>query len=295
MQPDGSISATVEPGGHEIELTRPGFKPRILRFSAKAGQSIAFGGNDVVVDDLPTGRMTITSRTPANATIVLRRSGGTETAVQGRVADLPEGDYTLIASAAGYRDKSMPVRITEGTPASIDINLVAIPQIVRMEGWDDPMGWNPEGDWYHRKGGSFVLFRGSSSRGTIQFTARHRGRQLGFFGGGRIRWVVNYVDAQNYDLFELDGKNISWKRFRDGRASAGKQAPHGVKIQEETYRLTLEVGASRFVGMIFDGKGWKPLPELDDDSPDSSQGRFGFFLPNNEEMWLADFAFNPTE
>jgi hypothetical protein len=293
LEPDGSVTMTVAPGDYRIELTRPGFKTKSLRFSAKAGQSIAFGGDDVRVSDPVAGRITIASRSPADATVVLRRAA-TETLLQGRAAEVPEGDYTLIASAPGYRDKSVPVRIAEGSPVALDVELVAIPQIVRMEGWDNPAAWKPEGDWYYRKGGGAVLFNGSSDRGTIHFTARHKGKQLALFGGGRIRWVANYVSPQNYDLYELDGKNLSWRRFKNGSAGPEKQAPHGVKINSETYRLTLEVGAGRFAGMLFDGTGWKPLPALHEDNP-ASEGRFGFFLPNNEEMWLSDFVFKPVE
>ena len=294
LQPDGSVTATVAPGEHGIEFTRQGFKPKTLHISARSGQTIALGGSDVQVNDALTGKLTITTRSPANATVVLRR-GGTEIHVSDREAELPEGDYTLIATASGYRDESRPVRIAERAPAVVDVKLVAIPQVVRMEGWDDPKGWKLEDGWHKRKGGMFVLFKGSSSKGTIQFTARHKGRQLPIFRGGQIRWVVNYVDAQNYDLYELDGQKLAWKRFVDGKPGAEKQAPHGVKIQDATYRLTMEVGSGQLAGKIFDGKTWKPLPLLDGSNANPREGKFGFLLPNNEEMWLTDFVFKPNE
>ena len=115
------------------------------------------------------------------------------------------------------------------------------------------------------------------------------------FRGGQIRWVVNYVDARNYDLYELDGQKLSWKRFVDGKPGPDKQAPHGVKIQDDTYRMIVEVGSGQLNGKIFDGKTWKALPPLDASNTISKEGRFGFFLPNNEEMWLTDFEFKPNE
>jgi hypothetical protein len=200
-----------------------------------------------------------------------------------------------VATAAGYRELSSPLRITEGNPISLDVELAAIPQVVRMEGWNEPKGWALQNGWYHRKGGEFVLFKGSSSRGAIQFTARHRGRQLPMFRGGQLRWVVNYQDARNYELYEMDGQKVVWKRFQDGRPGPAKQAPHGVKIQGETYRLIVEVGPGQPVTKIFDGKVWQPLPPLAGNATNSVEGQFGFYLPENEEMWLTDFVFRPLE
>jgi hypothetical protein len=93
----------------------------------------------------------------------------------------------------------------------------------------------------------------------------------------------------------LDGERLSWKRFQDGKAVAQRQAPHGVRIQNETYRLALEAGSAPFAGKIFDGAAWKALPTLNANTSRPADSRFGFYLPNNEEMWLADFVFKPIE
>jgi hypothetical protein len=290
LQPNGGLELTIPPGTHRIEFTRPGFKPKSRQFSAQAGQTITLAGNDVLVNEGTTGRLTITSRVPPNSRVMLRQ-GGLEVPITGREAEVPEGDYTLIASAEGFRDFSRAVRIANGSPAVMDIQLARIPQVVRMEGWDNPGGWKLENGWYNRKGGNFALFKPSSPAGTVQFTARHRGRQFPAFRGGRIRWVINYADASNYELYELDGQRLYWRRFAGGQPGAEKQAPHGVRIQNDTYRLVLDIGTGQGPGKIFDGTTWKPLPAL----AEPGEGRFGFYLPNEEEMWLIDFSFNPTE
>jgi hypothetical protein len=46
-------------------------------------------------------------------------------------------------------------------------------------------------------------------------------------------------------------------------------------------------------GKIFDGQTWMPLPRLGTLAP--REGRFGFFLPGNEEVWISGFEFRPKE
>ena len=291
---DGSLSTTVSEGDHTIGLTREGYQMKSLRISARAGQTVTLGAPELAVDSPNTGKLTITARSPANARVVLQR-GESEIPIGGREAEVPEGDYTLLATAPGFRDLSQPVHISEPLPASAAVVLVAIPQIVRMEGWDDPQGWRLENGWYQRKGGSFVLFKPSARNGTYEFTARHKSRQLPFFGGGQIRWVLNYnKEPQDYDLYEIDGDKLSWKRIIDGKQGAQRQARHGVKIKDETYRLILEVGSGQFTGKLYDGQTWKTLPQLEVGAL-NTDGRFGFYLPNNDEMWLTDFVFKPKE
>jgi hypothetical protein len=292
LQPDGSLIATVSEGEHTIELARPGYKPKSLRVPFKAGQTVNLSGNQVMVDAPTTGKLTVASRSPGNARVILRRDG-IDTPIPGRDAEVPEGSYTLIATAPGYRDDSRSVTIAEGTSASVDVKLVSIPQIVRMEGWEDPAGWRLEDPWYTRKGGEFVLFKASANEGTIQFTARHKGRQLLVFGGGRIQWVENFVDMHNYDLYQIDKERLSWKRVVNGRPGPEQREPHRVTIKDDTYRLQLEVSSGQMTGKIFDGQTWMPLPRLGTLAP--REGRFGFFLPGNEEVWISGFEFRPKE
>ena len=293
LQPDGTLRATIAPGEHVIELTRAGFRPRIVRVSAKAGETVSVSGAEVLVSDANTGKLTISSRTPATASVILRR-GSNDTPISERDMELPEGDYTLIAAAPGFRGESRPVHIDGSNPAVVDVRLTAIPQIVHMEGWEDPNAWRLDNGWYTRKGGSFVLFQGLSNAGTIEFTARHKGRQLPIFRGGHISWVVRYIDARNYDLYELDEQKISWKRFVDGKPGTEKQQPLGVKIKDQTFRVRVDVGGPEIMTQIFDGQAWKALPEVAA-SGAAPAGRFGFYLAGDDELWFKDFAFNPKQ
>jgi PEGA domain-containing protein len=290
---DGVLQTPVSPGEHSLEMSRPGYKSKTLRFSARAGQTIAFAANEVSLKDAATGRISIPSRTPAAAVVVLRKENA-EYPVNGREAEIPEGLYTLVATAAGFREQVRSVKIAADAPATLDVKLLAIPQPVRMEGWDDAAAWKQENGWYSHKGGNFVMFRSSSPSGTVEFIARRKGRALPLFKGGQVRWVANYVDARNYDLYELDGQKLSWQRFVNGQPGPAKQAPHGIKIKDDTYRVMLDVGTSPETGKIFDGSAWRPLPVLAAASTNSA-GRFGFYLPGNDELWLSGFVFKPAE
>jgi hypothetical protein len=245
------------------------------------------------VDGAATGKVVITSRSPANAKIMLR-GRGTEIAVSGREAEVPEGTYTLVATAPGHRDQSQQVRVMGSVPALVGIKLTALPQARYMEGWEQPQAWTLQDGWYTRKGGMFVMYDASASNGLYQFAARHKGRALPLLRGGQIQWVANYVDDQNYDLYQLDGERISWRRVVDGVIEAEKRAEHGVKIKDQTYRLQLEVSSGRMAARIRDGQVWRPLPRLESNAA-ARPGRFGFFLPGNEQIWLSEFEFRPRE
>ena len=292
--PGGSLVATLHEGEHRIELTRPGFQPKSLRVTLQAGKTVTLSGSDVSVDNQVTGKLVLTSRSPASAKVALQ-GHGSEIPVPGPETEAPEGDYTLVASAPGYRELSKPVRIAEGIPVSLEIRLPLIPQPVHMEAWDEPSGWKLENGWYTRKGGMFLLYRPSAKTGAFQFMARHKGKQLALFGGGNIQWVVRYVDARNYDLYQIDKERLSWRRVVNGKPGPEKKALHRVAIKEETYRLELEISPGEFSGKIYDGQSWKALPRLDDEVPHPLDSRFGLFLPGNEEMWVNGVEFKPRE
>jgi hypothetical protein len=292
LRADGGMSLTVSEGEHTIELTRQGFRPKSVKLQVKAGQTVNLSGGDVQVSEVPSGTVVIAVRAPANARIILRR-GSTETVVTGREQVVPEGDYQLLATAPGYRDDTQQLRIRDRETVSIEINLVARPQIVRMEGWEESRGWQLLNGWFTRKGGNFLLFKSSSNTGTYHFSARHRGRQLGLFSGGRIQWVAHYVDQNHYDLYQLDTERLSWRRVANGRPGAEKREPHRIKISNETYQLQLDVSPGQLVGRIFDGQNWRGLPRLEERG--APGGRFGLYLPGNDEVWIQNFEFRPKE
>lgn len=292
LAPNGSLKTTVSEGDHSVQLTRPGFRPKSLRVAVKAGQTVTVKGSETTVDHPTTGRLVLTGRSPAEAAVVLRRDGS-EIPVLGRGVEVPEGEYTLVASAAGYHDQSRPVRIAENALFSVDIRLASIPQPVHMDGWDDPAAWRLENGWYTRKGGNFVLFQPSSKTGTWHLTARSKGKR--FFGGSRIRWITHYVDEQNYDLYQMDKENLSWRRVVDGKPGPEKKRPHGANIEDDTFHLDFDVSSGAFGGKVFNGQKWIRLPRLEDPVAQAAPGRFGLFLPGNEEIWVTGVEFKPTE
>jgi hypothetical protein len=247
-----------------------------------------------MAEELVTGKLVVASRNPATAKVVLRRRDGTETPITDQ-AEEPEGDYTLIATAPGFKDQTLPVHIAEGTPASVDVRLVHILVKMHMEGWDKPGAWKLQEGWYTRKGGNFALFNASSNAGTYQFTARLGSRQFPIFRGEHVQWVVNYVDDKTYELYQMDKDKVTWKRFINGKPGPEKREAHRVNIKDDTYRLLFETGSGQVVQKVFDGQTWQPLPQLSDGGANPSGGKFGFYLPGNDEIRISDFEFTPKE
>ena len=291
LQADGSLTATLKEGEHIIDFKRPGYKPKSVKLPMKAGQTTNLSGREVMVDEVVTGKLVVASRNPANAKLVLRRRDGTEIPITDQ-AEEPEGDYTLIATAPGFKDQTLPVHIAEGTPASVDVRLVHILVKMHMEGWENPGAWKQQEGWYSRKGGNFALFNASSIAGTYQFTARP-GNQ--FLRGGHVQWVVNYVDNKNYELYQMDKDKVTWKRFVNGKPGPEKREAHRINIKDETYRFLLEASSGQVVQKVFDGQTWQPLPQLSEGGANPSGGKFGFYLPGNDEIRISDFEFTPKE
>ena len=292
LNPDGTLEVALKEGEHSVELIRPGYQPKLLRVAVEAGKTLRIERNVVKVEQRLTGKLLLASRTPLGARVFLRQDE-IEIPVVGKGVEAPEGDYTLVASASGYRDQSQPVHIAESTPVTMHVNLSAIPQPVHMEGWEDQAAWKPDNGWYTRKGGMFSLYRPSARTGVWQFTARTNGRKL--FGSSRITWVMHYVDENNYELFEIDKENLSLRRVVDGKPGPEIKKPHRASLKDETYHLQLEISPGGFGGKVFSGDRWIKLPAFENGQQDFAETRFGLLLPGSNEIWVTDVQFTPME
>jgi hypothetical protein len=139
-----------------------------------------------------------------------------------------------------------------------------------------------------------VLFPAVPSSGTIVFTAM---RQAGLLGKGRIQWLVGYSDDKsNYILFGIDKKNIHRLEMAGGKKVKDSEKTIALKTaapKELQYTVKVEISPETVVTSIRQGSDWVVVDTWPASGLNPANGKFGFYLPNNDEVYLSNFSFTP--
>jgi serine/threonine-protein kinase len=284
VQPDGTLTvATVNPGDHIVELRKDRFKPRQMKRSFVAGAAVSLAAGDVALDAAP-GELRITF-TPADAQVTLAKAGEAPVRVSnGGMLSLSAGSYTLTAKAADNLNfaRSSTVEVVAGQSRTLDLSLAPS----GMSKWNDPAGWKQEKSSFVRKGGDFVMYGLSPTSGTFVFSAMlARGR--------RLQWVLNCIDVNNYVLFQMDENNFYRTVVRNGEKGVETKIPH--KGDKKSFRilfqtLQIRVGPNEITHQIRQGEGWAVLDRWTQPGSNLSLGKFGFFIPGNDQVALSSFG-----
>jgi hypothetical protein len=289
--PDGSFSlSAIQPGDHTIELRREQYLPKRVQRSFHAGQAVVLAGADVV---LAAANGTIRlKRDPPSATITYRRGDETEShEAPGNQIELPAGSYAFSASAPGFAEFTTRVQLAASENREVDFTLArerpAAPPPVAASGmaeFEDAPKWKKEGDSWIHKGGGFVPYK-LPPKGVFTFTVQP-------LKGGKIRWCIQYLDAKNYLLFEMDRKNFWAGVIQKGQRLERVKAPHNLGNQK-AFTIQIEVTPDRLVQKAQVGNQWKVLDTFVEEGRDFTQGKFGFLIQGNDEIAISDFKFLP--
>ncbi len=296
---DGSFAAnSVPPGDHTIELRKDQFLPRRLQRQFVAGHAVAVQGADAALT-AAIGTVKL-NRTPADAQVVYRRGDETQShELRGNQTDLPAGSYVFTARAPGYTDKTERLQVSPGETASLQLALAKVvvvaapppPKSFGMADFEDANAWSKQGDLWVHKGEGVVPFK-LPTNGTFTFTVRllHGGS---LFRGGRIRWAVQYVDAKNYDLFELDRKVLSSKVIEGGKTYDRGKFEHGLNDKEMSYTVQVDVSPGQLVHRLKNGDNWLVLDTWKEPGRKFNEGKFVFLTQGGDQIGLSDFEFVP--
>ena len=277
VQPDGTLSiSTVNPGDHTVELRKDRFKPRQFTKHFVAGAAVAIAAPDAAMEATP-GEVKITFA-PADSKIALVKGDHLTIVNSGVPLSLAPGTYTLTARTGDGFTSSASLEVTAGQSRTINLSLAPH----GMSNWDEPGAWRREGDSFLRKGGDFVLYGDVPASGTFVFSAMPaKGRWL--------QWVLNYSDPKNYLLFQMDENNFYRSVIRNGQKSDEIIVPH--KIDKKALRtLHIRVSATDIVHQVRRGDSWTVLDHWTQPGTNLSQGKFGFYIPGNEQVELSSFS-----
>ena len=291
IQDDGSFHHSgIAEGEHQIEIRRERFAPKVLRRSFAAGQTVQLSAAEVALQPA-TGRLQVVV-TPRDAQLMIARPGESPRPLAGASVELPEGTYVLIARAPDHADSSQTVQIVAGQTRTVKVELARAKGATRpptsvpsgMALWGG--GWVEEGGWFFHRGGNFVLSQIPKVDGRITFTAILR-------KGRRLRWVVNYTDERNYDLFELDRRSFYHTVVRNGKRTERPRVSHTLGDWQYC-SIQIEVTPASIVHRLRKGEEWVVVSQVPGEpGRDYTEGKFGFYIPGDDQVGLSHFIFTP--
>ncbi len=275
VQPDGSFTAAnIVPGDHVVELRKDRFKPKRIQKRVVAGANVALTPSEATLE-AATGEVKITF-TPADAAVSLTKAGEAPIKVtSGSALNLPPGTYTLSARTADNVTRTSTIEIVAGQSKTVDLPLGPS----GMSLWDNPAGWKQDQGGFVHKGGDFVLYGASPTSGTFVFSAMLQ-------KGHRLQWVVNYVDAQNYILFQMDENNFYRSVLRNGQKTDEAKFPF--KSEKKSFHtIQIHISPTEIDHQIKGGDSWVALDKWS--GTNLSGGKFGFYIPGSDQVALSNF------
>jgi tetratricopeptide (TPR) repeat protein len=277
IQPDGTLSvSTVNPGDHTVELRKERFKPRQFKKHFVAGEAISLAAADAALE-AAAAELKITFA-PADAKVAIVKGDLLTIVSSGVPLNLAPGTYTLTARTADRFTRSTTLDVIGGQSKTLDLSLAPN----GMSKWDDPGAWKHEGDSFTRKGGDFALYQVVPASGTFVFSAM-------LTKGRLLQWVFNYTDSKNYVLFQMDDNNFYRSVIHNGNKSDEIIVPH--KGEKKSFRtLHIRVTPTELVHQIKQGNSWTVLDRWTQPGANLSLGKFGFYIPGNDQVALSSFA-----
>jgi hypothetical protein len=273
----------LSPGEHVIELSRESYKPKRLTKQFAAGETLELSEGDLALE-AALGVLQI-DRFPPESEITITRGGEAQArSVRETTLNLPEGTYTLKATATNYQPRTQVAQVVAGQTRRVDLRLTG-EQKSGIALWENPDRWLRDGNWFVRRGGGFALCSISPAAGRFLFTVTLR-------RGNRLQWVVNQTDDRNYVLFQLEKNVFTRSQVRNGAATELARVPLSF-APPGYYTMQVRVAAGTIAHQIFDGKNWIALDSWTEPGQDFTRGKFGFLIPGNDEVAFSNFSYFP--
>ncbi len=290
---DGTFQfGNVPPGEHNVELKRERYAGKQIRKEFRPGETLEIGGTEFGMALQPgTLRLNIS---PAGARVMIKRSDEAQARpVTGTTLSLPEGTYTIVATAPNHQEYVATVQLLSGEPKTIPITLTplkttSVPKaaaVMGMEGWEQAGAWAQDGPWMARRGGGYVFYKAQPAEGVFEF-------RISRLKGRRLEWFVNFRDQRNYAFFQLEKKNFFRKDVVNGKTNdLGKVAAQ--LDSDSEYTLQIEISANRVVHRVQRGGQWEVLDSWSQPGRNFAEGKFGLRIDGGNQVGLANFTFRP--
>jgi hypothetical protein len=296
---DGTFSLNdLKPGNHTVVIKKDSFKPVTRQISVAAGQQLDVDGTLQAL----AGTVKV-SIAPAEIAAALSWKRDGEDNIQtftDNPLSLPEGSYTIIGRAPGYEEARTQAKITGGHAAAAALvfrKIVATraEPVKLSHGLADVEkagGWAHENGVLVRTGGNNIVLPIAPAAGTYTFLATMP-------KGKRLEWLVNYVDAKNYVIYELNDDHLERAEYIDGKKLNTAKPRLRVKL-DQWIQVTVEVTDTAIVTSVQqEANRFPAIERLARDGPSLVpttsflRGRFGFRVPGKDRLAVNSFTFTP--
>ncbi len=288
----GTLSYSgISPGPHTLSVSMRGFAPATITREFAAGQTLVLSSTDV---GLRRTDATIDLVADTDTQITISQGGqAIQTFTGGRKVPLSDGTYEIAARGPSGIPTLQTLTVAGGTSRTVNLRNIA----AGMEGFDLTT-WTKSDNWYTRRGGAMVIYERRNSNGRFTFTIRLDQSGNPFSSGARLTWTVGFIDNTNYVMLQLDKDSFYRSELVSGNPvpSSILRAEHRIPTNVPFVHLSTEVSNSRVVQQYsLDGTTWRPLDtwERPASARPLANGRFGFFMPGNEELFVSNFAYHP--
>jgi eukaryotic-like serine/threonine-protein kinase len=278
VEPNGSLSVKVSPGGHPVRVRKPGFRPWEETREFEAGAEVAI---DVGTIQFQPVEAKITFRlNPPETKVRLTGSDGKEIPLTGAVATLRDGKYQVSGSASGYDPRDVPFTVAGGKDQVVEVTLTrrevtpAKPKSVErgIEAWTSA-GWKAgSSGWYDRPNSGRVMLDGPGV-GTFDFAVPcDRGLLR-----NKCKFIVHvgYVGSQDGVIFEINDEQVISKDRRPGQKTVERTKSHGVRAGK-SLNVRLVVTPARAALLLAGASGYTEVASVDaEDGNRLAKGQFG--------------------
>jgi serine/threonine protein kinase len=293
---DGTLAyGGVRPGAHKLEFVIAGYERLALERTFTAPGTLVLSTNDIVLKRLP-GTLELVAD-PGTQIVVLQKGRTIQRAAGAATLRIPEGTYDVRVSGPAGVPVTRTVSVGSGASQSLDVrNLV----VTGMERFDSG-GWMRDDTWFRRRGGGFSLYNQSNPEGRFTFTVRLDRDGNPFSTGSRLKWVVGYVNNRTYVMMQLDEDALYRVETVDSEAQQAR-IPHRIPTNVPFVHFTVQISGARLIHQYsVDGTDWRMLDSWSRATlaaPGNGRrapldGRFGFFLPGDEEVVVSNFLYYP--
>ncbi len=282
---DGKFSGLVDVGRHRVDISKSGYRTLSSEQDFAAGKTVELTA--MLAGAIGTLRIAVQ---PPNVKpqMDLRRENELPRRLSGETSlELPEGTYSLLGSAPGFRSYSATVVVKAGQVVTATLNMEAQPTAVvprpvtgtTLTDWDRTGGWDRDASGLRRQGGEWI-FLPNSVGANIRFRALlEKGKGLEW---SLVRDVDNRVD------FRMEKGQLERQETLAGKRAPRVRVPIALKLDEPfEVQMRLVSGA---VETTIQGTGSRAADSLSNPSVNYATGRFGFHVPRRDVLRLSDFS-----
>lgn len=282
--------------GSEVQLE---FKMKPVVLTSTLRIEGATPGASVLIDQRETGTVAAdgnyqnTGVTPGDHQVGLRRDHFvpkqfSKTFVAGQTVTINGADAVLAAE----RPPAPPPPPPAPKPEPVAPKAPPV-RATSMDGFEGLEGWTKQdnGIWRH-KGGGFLTYK-LPSNGVFTF-AVYLVKGGSFLRGGRVRWVMDFVDSKNYVYSELDDNNLAIRDVVNGKTTEHAKRKHNVDSKDKAWAIQIEISPDSLIQRIQKDQQWVTLDTWTKPDHKFADGKFGFWVQGNDEIGVSDFKFTPA-